>query len=117
MTHADPITAHREPVVHQSARVDAAVDAMTRALRVQLRNVARVLGEYVWQVVDDANRQGFELVLLDDGDAADVLGYHDLDADGRSYARVFVTPILDHGGTWLRGANSVSATVSHEACE
>ena len=100
-----------------SARIDAAVDAMTRALRVQLRDVARQWGEYVWQVVDDANQQGFELVLLDDSDAAGALGYHDLDPDGCSYARVFVTPILDNGGTWLRGANSVSATVSHEACE
>jgi hypothetical protein len=67
---------------HQSARVDASVDAMTRALRVQLRDVARVWGEYVWDVVDDANRQGFELVLLDDSDAAGALGYHDLDAEG-----------------------------------
>jgi hypothetical protein len=102
---------------HQSARTQAAVDAMTRAVRIQLRDVARAWGEYVWEVVDDANRQGFELVLLDDSDAAGALGYHDLDAEGRSYARVFVTPILDNGGTWLRGANSVSATVSHEACE
>jgi hypothetical protein len=30
---------------------------------------------------------------------------------------VFVNPILDNGGTWLRGANSVSVTVSHEVCE
>jgi hypothetical protein len=102
---------------YQSARTKAAIDAMTRALRIQLRDVARVWGEYVWQVVDDANRQGFELVLLDDSDAAGALGYHDLDPDGRSYARVFVKTILDHDGTWLRGANSIAATVSHEACE
>ena len=30
---------------------------------------------------------------------------------------MFVDPILDNGGTWLRGANSVSATISHEVCE
>ena len=71
---------------HQSARIDAAIDAMTGAVRIQLRDVARQWGEYVWQVVDDANRQGFEVVLLDDSDAAGALGYHDLDADGRSYA-------------------------------
>jgi len=43
--------------------------------------------------------------------------HHDLDRNGVPYARVFVDPILDNGGTWLRGANSVAATVSHEMCE
>ena len=36
-----------------SAHRDA-IDAMERALRVQLRSVARAWGDYVWQVVDDA---------------------------------------------------------------
>jgi hypothetical protein len=53
-------------------------------------------------------------MLLDDADAADALGYHDLDKHGRPYARVFVNPILENDGTWLRGATSVSATVSHD---
>jgi hypothetical protein len=30
---------------------------------------------------------------------------------------VFVNTILANKGTWLRGANSISCTVSHEACE
>ena len=51
-----------------------------------------------------------------DGHAADD-GYHDLDPYGRPYAMVFLDPILKHHGTWLRTSNSVSATVSHEACE
>ena len=102
---------------HRSARVERAIDGMRRALNIQLRDVARMWGEYVYTVVDDAHRQGFNIVLLDDADAADALGYHDLDKHGRPYARVFVNPILDNDGTWLRGATSVSATVSHEVCE
>jgi hypothetical protein len=102
---------------HRSTRVDAAVDAMRKAMAVQLRDVARVWGEYVYEVIDDAHRFGFDIVLLDDEDAADFLGFHDLDRNGVPYARVYVDPILDNKGTWMRGANSVSATVSHEACE
>jgi hypothetical protein len=102
---------------HHSVRIDAAVDAMRKAIAIQLRDVARVWGEYVYAVVADARGSGFKIVLLDNADAADALGYHDLDRHGLPYARVFVDPILDNGGTWLRGANSVSATLSHEACE
>jgi hypothetical protein len=102
---------------HHSARVDAAVDAMRKAVAIQLRDVAAVWGEYVYSVVADAGGNGFKVVLLDDADAADALGYHDLDRRGFPYARVFIGPILDNGGAWLRGANSVSATLSHEACE
>jgi hypothetical protein len=102
---------------HGSARVAAAVDAIRKAVNVQLRDVARVWGEYVYTVVEDARSQGFNIVLLDDPDAADALGYHDLDSHGRPYARVFIDAILENGGTWLRGANSVSVTISHEVCE
>jgi hypothetical protein len=103
---------------HQSTRIAAAVDAITKAVRIQLREVAKAWGEYVWEVVDDAGKQGFKIVLLDDEVAADALGYHDVNEnDGTPYARVFVDPILDNDGTWLRGPNSVAVTASHEACE
>jgi hypothetical protein len=100
-----------------SARVASALDAVRKAVNIQLRDVARVWGEYVYTVVADARDQGFNIVLLDDADAADALGYHDLDRDGHPYARVFVDPILDNGGTWLRGASSIAVTISHEVCE
>jgi hypothetical protein len=102
---------------HHSARSDAALDAIRKAVNIQLRDLARVWGEYVYSVVDDARAHGFKIVLLADADEADALGYHDLDRDGMPYARVFVNPILDNDGSWLRGANSVSCTVSHEVCE
>jgi hypothetical protein len=102
---------------YHSAKIDESIALIGRAVARQLRDVARAWGEYVWQVVDDARAQGFEVVLFDDSDAAGACGYHDLGPDGKPYARVFVRTILEHGGTWLRGANAVSTTVSHEICE
>jgi hypothetical protein len=108
-------------IVNESRRTSATDEQRVRwieqAIRVQLRHVAAAWGQYVWQVVDDANTTGFEIALLDDADVADALGYHDLGPDGQPYARVFLDPIFESGGTWLRGANSVSAVASHEACE
>ena len=58
---------------HRSARVTNAVNVITSAIAVQLREVARAWGEFVWEVVDDANAQGFTLVLLDDAACAFLL--------------------------------------------
>jgi hypothetical protein len=109
-------------IVNESRRTSAAdverIDAIEQAVRIQLRDLADAWGQYVWQVVDDANRSGFKIALLEDADDASALGYHDVDErDGTPYARVFLAPILDDGGSWLVGAGSVAATVSHEACE
>ena len=102
----------------RSSRAADAVNLIERAVAVQLRDVARAWGQYVWRIVDDANMQGFSIVLLDDSDSAGALGYHDVnESDGTPYARVFLDPIRAAGGSWLRGNASVSATVSHDACE
>lgn len=58
-----------------------------------------------------------EIVILDSPDEADALGYHSETPDGRVYGKVFVDPILDNGGTVLRGALSVSVVLSHEVLE
>ena len=108
-------------IVNESKRTSAAdyerIDAIEHAVGIQLRDLADAWGQYVWQVVDDANLTGFKIALLEDADEASALGYHDLGPDGMPYARVFLGPILDDGGTWLLGSDSVAATVSHEACE
>lgn len=57
------------------------------------------------------------LVLLNDPDQADVLGYHATGPDGRPYARAFVGPLLAHGGTLTTGPFSLSVTLSHECLE
>jgi hypothetical protein len=57
------------------------------------------------------------VVIVDDADVAGALGYHDETPDGRAYGRVFVSPVLDNGGTALSGSLSVSAVLSHEVVE
>jgi hypothetical protein len=57
------------------------------------------------------------VLLMDDSDQAGALGYHSEDEQGRVFGRVFARPSLSHGGTVLGGANSVSATLSHEVLE
>jgi len=65
----------------------------------------------------DVPTGAYKLWILDDSDQADALGYHDQDIDGVPYGRVFVNPIISSGGTDFSSANSVSVTISHEACE
>lgn len=58
------------------------------------------------------------LVVYDNPDQAGVLGWHTYDAaTGRMPGTAFLDPILENGGTLLKGASSLSATLSHEACE
>jgi hypothetical protein len=59
----------------------------------------------------------YRLWLLNDADQADALGYHDQDPSGMPYGKVFVNPVIKSGGTDFVGPNSVSAVISHEACE
>ena len=65
------------------------------------------------EVPSEADR----LVILDDADQANALGFHDETPDGKPYARVFAAPVLDNGGTALSGSLSVSTVLSHEVCE
>jgi len=57
------------------------------------------------------------MVILDDADQADALGYHSITPEGHVYGRAFVKPILSNGGTLHTGANSLSCTLSHEVLE
>jgi hypothetical protein len=102
---------------HHPPGGDSTLRALTQAVSIQLGHVAAAWGDAVWNIVDDANARGFRIVLLDNEKQGSDAGYHDVDCHGRPYARVFMNAILNHGGRWLRGSNSVSATVSHEACE
>lgn len=61
--------------------------------------------------------QASRIYVLDHSDQADALGYHTETAKGLAFGRVFVQPVLDNGGTVMDGANSVSATLSHEVAE
>lgn len=50
------------------------------------------------------------LVVLDDPDVADALGYHDVTSEGRPLGKAFVTPTVDAG-------QQISGVISHEVCE
>lgn len=111
-------------IVNESTRVSKKdFGLMVRACAEQLnRDAAPAYGLTRTKVktqktLDDVPPTAWPIVILDDSDEADALGYHDQTPDGRPYGRVFVSPVLDSGGTVLRGANSVSATLSHEVLE
>lgn len=108
--------ARRLVLENRSSYRDAPIHEIVAAVDGQLHSVARHWGEYVYRLSALLRQSGWRIVLLDDADQADALGYHDVGPDG-PYARVFVNPILQHGGTWTDGALSVSVTVSHEAIE
>lgn len=57
------------------------------------------------------------LGVMDDAEQAGQLGYHRETPEGLPYARVFVAPILAHGGSLTKGSVSLSVSMSHEVCE
>lgn len=64
-----------------------------------------------------ASASDYPLVILDDPDQANALGYHTEDPNGKVWGRVFARPVFDNGGTALHGALSVSSVLSHEMLE
>jgi hypothetical protein len=60
---------------------------------------------------------GVPLWITDKPDVDGALGYHDEDAQGQAFIKVFVDPVLDNGGSVLSGSNSVAAVCSHELSE
>lgn len=57
------------------------------------------------------------LVVFDDADQADALGYHSVDPYGRAFGKAFWSVIQGAGGTLKDGALSLSVTLSHEVLE
>lgn len=111
-------------IVNQSTEVTdpVAVHAIAAACDTQLRNhVAPAWGRRTGKVTvatpTTIPAGAVPLYLLDDPDQQGALGYHDEDSAGRQYGRIFVRPILTHGGTLLDGPLSVAAVCSHEVCE
>ncbi len=62
------------------------------------------------QVADKPKPDEWQIVFLDDSDAADALGYHDLTKDGQPVSKVFVKSTVAAG-------EKVSVTTSHELLE
>ncbi len=111
-------------VINRSTRIDnSTVQAIAASCAAQLKlHVAPIWSMVPAPVVfyarpDEVPTKADLLVVLDDPDQADALGYHDETPEGAPYARTFVSPVLDHGGTPLTGGLSVSSVASHEVCE
>jgi len=64
-----------------------------------------------------APKDAWLIGIFNNADQANALGWHSVSPGGRPYGRVFVVPVLGSGGSLLRGALSVAAVLSHEACE
>jgi hypothetical protein len=61
-------------------------------------------------VTDKPKSEEWQVVFLDDADAADALGYHDLTKNGQPISKVFVK-------TTIAAGQKVSVTASHELVE
>ena len=111
-------------VTNLSTRItDAEASLMTRACQYQLtKHAAPVLLRTTWKVKFYKKgvtppEDSFPMIIMDTPDQANALGYHTTDDKGKPWGRVFASPVLDNGGTALRGAMSVSAVLSHEVLE
>ena len=102
---------------------DADARLMTRACNLQIkRDVAPAWECVPWKVRfyrrrSDLPKDCISIVIFDNADMADTLGYHSEDDEGRRYGRVFVNPTLDADGSILGTGDSVSVTLSHEIIE
>lgn len=109
-------------VINKSKLVtDDAVQKMTAAVHNQLaEDVAPVYGlvpALAFASSGKASPGTAPCYILDDPDVDGALGYHDEDAHGVPYIKVFTKPTLENGGTVLTGPNAVSVTLSHEVLE
>ncbi len=105
-----------EFVLHAtSVSIEEATTAMI-AVAKQLREHVAPAWERLPPVVvlakgdDPKDPTAFPIVIFDDADQAGVLGYHDVQPDGRPYGKVFAKTSSDFGGHW-------TTTLSHEAIE
>lgn len=104
----------------KDTRITNALIPIVRALGKQLADdVAPTWGRMVpsLMVTDTPSSAASQIVILDDADQADVLGYHSETPEGIPYGRVFINPILENRGTIHSSETSVSVTLSHELLE
>lgn len=105
----------RIAVINESTVVkDADVQACVTALQVQVsRDFAPVWGidaQINFHPSKVAPEGAWQLVILDDSDQADALGYHELTVNGQPLGKVFAASDLLSGNSW-------TVTVSHELLE
>jgi len=103
-------------VVNQATVLtDAQVTAVVDALQIQvLRDFAPVWGKVarLWTFSKTASVPPayWQLIITDDADVADALGYHETTASGQPLGKVFAQTTISAGLKW-------SVTISHELLE
>jgi len=91
--------------------------AMENAIAKQLRDFANAWGSATWELTRQLNRQRFRIVLRDYSSDKDAIAEH-WRLGGHPTATVYARDVLRlENGSWIEGANSVSASVSHEVVE
>lgn len=65
----------------------------------------------------DVGSEACPLIVFDDADQADALGYHSVDPYGRAFGKAFWSVIRGAGGGLKDGSLSLSVTLSHEVLE
>ncbi len=103
----------RIAVINRSTAVPSAdVHRIAAALQQQLDDdYSPVWGTGAALAVEgQADSESWQLVVLDDSDQADALGYHELTKSGRPLGKVFARSVQQSGGEW-------SVAASHELLE
>lgn len=120
----EPLSVTRLAIINESKRVtNAQVDQMVHAIRSQAATYGVKAGLRVPTIgrFSGAPLGSVPLLIVDNPDVANALGYHDVAPNGVPYGRVFVDPVLDNGGSALGATGdpslSVSAVLSHEVLE
>jgi hypothetical protein len=105
-------------IINQSSKIsETDLQLMVEACKIQLRDhAATALERMPWDIKIGGD-DGFPMIIFDNSDQAGALGYHSQDPNGKVWGRVFVNPVLDHGGTIMNGSKSVSVVLSHEILE
>ena len=114
-THAQPPTVQISVINENTVLADADVTPAVAALQKQVTHDFRpVSGTDAELIIVPKSTQpsngSWWLVLLDDSDQADALGYHDLTTEGLPIGRVFAASDLKAGTSW-------TVTASHELPE
>jgi hypothetical protein len=114
-THAQTPTIQISIINESTVLADADVTPVVAALQKQVTNDFRpVWGTDAELTIVSKGTQpangSWWLVLLDDSDQANALGYHDLTTEGLPIGKVFVASDLKSGTAW-------TVTVSHELLE
>jgi hypothetical protein len=111
-------------VVNESPDItDKQARLMTEACRLQIvKHVAPLWALEPWAVrfytkEKYVPQDSLEIVILEDEENADALGYHHETPNGHRYGRVFTRPVLGDGGAVTEAAHSVSTVLSHEVIE